>query len=494
MLGSQLCNSPASRSIRSRWSLRSLRSLRSPRWRLGAWIARFAWTLASGAAVLLPSSASTQDLPGEGRRLDLVGVNLTQDQIANGSISLDEIRRQGQLVFSAPFGKADGYGDGPDVGSDPTPPGGRPTLQRNGTFLRVNGLDGQSCLECHSIVSNRSVPATFGVGGVGGSVSNAMFMARQVDPRDGAFDGRFINPPFLFGSGGVQLLAREMTRDLQGLAAAAETNPDIPVALETHGVDFGTIVYESASGEFDRSDLEGIDGDLVVRPFGRKGEFHTVRGFDRDALAFHFGIEAVELVGAGVDGDDDGVSDEISVGAVSALEIFNTTLTPPVQTRLDPAARAGKRLFADSGCAGCHIPFLDTRGRILEYRFPDVPSGGEVFYAVDLSRSPVGFAKASRGGVRVPLFADLKRHDMGPELAESFGSELDAHFTTARLWGVWDTAPYLHDGRATTLVEAITLHGGEARPARDAFVALTDAEKAQLLAYLATLRTPKNDT
>jgi CxxC motif-containing protein (DUF1111 family) len=94
----------------------------------------------------------------------------------------------------------------------------------------------------------------------------------------------------------------------------------------------------------------------------------------------------------------------------------------------------------------------------------------------------------------VPLFADLKRHDMGPGLAENFGSELDTFFTTARLWGIWDTAPYLHDGRATTLVEAITLHGGEAQPARDAFVALTNAEKAQFLAYLATLRTPTHAT
>ena len=182
------------------------------------------------------------------------------------------------------------------------------------------------------------------------------------------------------------------------------------------------------------------------------------------------------------------------MGAVSALEIFSTTLTPPVQTRLDPAARAGQTLFDAAGCGECHIPFLETRGRVLEYRVPDVPFGGEVYYSVDLSRAPVKFPNAPKRGVRVPLFADLKRHNMGPGLAESFGSELDAFFTTARLWGIWDTAPYLHDGRATTLVEAITLHGGEAQPARDAFVAFTDAEKAQLLAYLATLRTPTNAT
>jgi hypothetical protein len=470
---------------------RSLRSFRSIQ---GVWATSFPWILGSAAALLFPASAPAQALPGEGRQLDLVGVNLTQDEIADGSVSLAEIRRQGQLVFSVPFVKADGYGDGPGVDPDPTSPGGRPTLQGNGTFLRVNGLGAQSCLECHSIVSNRSVPATFGVGGVGGAVSNAMFQPLHVDPQDGSFDGRFINPPFLFGSGGIQLLAHEMTLGLRERAEAAEANPDVPVALDTHGVSFGTIVYESASGDFDRSGLEGIDDDLVVRPFGRKGEFHTVRAFDLDALAFHFGIEPVEVAGPGVDADGDDVADEISVGAVSALEIFNTTLAPPVQTQLDSAARAGRTLFDTAGCSECHIPFLETRGPVLEYHIPEAPFGGEVFYSVDLSRPPVHFANASNSGLRVPLFADLKRHDMGPELAENFGSELDAFFTTARLWGIWDTSPYLHDGRATTLVEAITLHGGEAQQARDHFVAFTDSEKAQLLSFLATLRTPTNAT
>ncbi|MBW2716928.1 MAG: hypothetical protein JRD03_12665 [Deltaproteobacteria bacterium] len=441
----------------------------------------------------LAASASAQGLPGEGRHLDLVGVDVTQAAIERGSVSLREIRRQGQLIFSVPFNKADGYGDGPGIDPDPTSPGGRPTLQDNGTFLRVNGLDAQSCLECHAIVSNRSVPATFGVGGVGGAVSNAMLLPLRVDPQDGTFDGRFINPPFLFGSGGVQLLAQEMTLDLRVQADAAEADPDVPVALATHGVSFGTIVYESASGDFDLSGIEGIDDDLVVRPFGRKGEFHTVRDFALGALIFHFGIQPVEIVGPGVDGDDDGVADEISVGEVSALEIFSTTLTPPVQTRLDRAARAGRTLFEAAGCSDCHIPFLETRGRILEYRLPEDP-GAAGFYSVNLSRAPVRFAKAPKGSLRVPLFADLKRHHMGPDLAENFGSHLDAYFTTARLWGIWDTAPYLHDGRATTLVEAITLHGGEAQPARDHFVAFTETEKAQFLAYLATLRTPKNAT
>ena len=76
------------------------------------------------------------------------------------------------------------------------------------------------------------------------------------------------------------------------------------------------------------------------------------------------------------------------------------------------------------------------------------------------------------------LFGDLKRHFMGPRLAEPVneiaGDDVtpiptnprNRHtpetFLTENLWGVGSTAPYLHDGRATTLAEAIIEHGSGA--------------------------------
>ena len=80
---------------------------------LRVWGTLLSLLLGSAAALWLPAIAAAQELPGEGRRLDLVGVDVTQDALASGAIPLDEIRRQGQLVFSSPFSKADGYGDGP---------------------------------------------------------------------------------------------------------------------------------------------------------------------------------------------------------------------------------------------------------------------------------------------------------------------------------------------------------------------------------------------
>ncbi len=60
-------------------------------------------------------------------------------------------------------------------------------------------------------------------------------------------------------------------------------------------------------------------------------------------------------------------------------------------------------------------------------------------------------------------------------------------FLTANLWGVGSTAPYLHDGRATTLTEAILAHGGAAAGSRAAFQALGPQEQAQLIPFLNNL-------
>jgi len=446
---------------------------------------------------VLGTAALAQTLPGEGPRL--ATATITQTEIEHGEVSFNEIREQGLQVFTTPFNKADGYGDGPMDPADTTTPGGRPSLQGNGTFLRVNGLDGQTCLECHFIGSNAKVPARLTIGGVGGSVSNAMFLPTVIDVSDVAengmalFDGRFINPPFLFGSGGIELLAKEMTIDLQLLKAQAAANPGTEVSLISKGVDFGVLTYQG--GNFDTSGVEGVDDDLVVRPFGRKGEFASMREFDLAALMFHFGMQPQEVVGAAEDEDKDGIADEILPGHVSSMAIFTTTLPRPRTDRRTPKIQRGSLLFEEIGCAECHIPRLRTRERLLTYSFPEVPTdpAANVFFQSNLSRKDIGFTRSSDGGLIVPLYADLKRHYVGPALEESFGSPLDAYFTTARLWGVADTAPYLHDGRALTLGEAILLHGGEAEAARERYAGLRFGQQANLLRFLGSLRTPTDE-
>jgi len=414
-------------------------------------------------------------------------------------MSVKEMIEHGRRIFSTPFNVMDGLGDGPMNPADPTSFGGRPTIDDNGVFLRINGLDSQSCNECHSIVSNAERPPLLGIGGVGGVSTNAFFKVTGVDVpdlRNNGFaevdDGRFINPPFLFGSGGVEALGKEMTLELQALRQQALDNPDTSVPLVTKGVSFGFLSHDGI--DFDYSAVEGIDDDLVVKPFSRKGEFATVRGFDVVALQFHLGMQAVERVGEHVDADGDGVVDEITVGELSVLHVHNVSLPRPIELPQTEAAREGQQLFLDLGCAGCHVPELETESRYLPLAFPEVDTDPtqNVYLEVDLAKKPPRFRRHRAGGVRVPLYSDLKRHDMGPRLAESAGFDLDPLFITARLWGVADTAPYLHDGRATTLSEAILYHGGEAQQARDGFDDLTDGDRIAVLEFLRSLQTPRS--
>jgi len=464
---------------------------------------------------------------------------ITQDAIA--SMGLTEIRRQGVLMYTTPFRRADGFGDGPGINpNDPTTEAGaadgdgilgntgRPTLQGNGTWLRLNGLDTQTCLECHGVINNSVVPAILGVGGQAGISASPFFNSRNadIDDSDGnsldrlgiaAFDGRAINPPKNLGMGGVELAGMEISRRFELIAEltsriAVILNREFSLPLlTTEGISFGQITA-SASGDLDTSAVEGVDGDLVIRPFGRKGEFDTVRGFDSGAMAFHIGMQSVDNFGPG-DPDGDGIEDELTTGELSALHIFLTTSERPFQQDLttDDQTR-GELIFDRIGCSGCHVPTINTDSPVLEYRVTGngiVDPNETPYFSVDLSSDVAAgaqFDTNARGGIQVPIFSDYKRHNMGSRLAESFhalenpdcdnevaGTEItNCNFITMKLWGLADTAPYLHDGRALTIFEAIAFHGGEAQRVRDRFLDLSEGGQNALLSYLSTLKNPVN--
>ena len=94
----------------------------------------------------------------------------------------------------------------------------------------------------------------------------------------------------------------------------------------------------------------------------------------------------------------------------------------------------------------------------------------------------------------VPLFGDLKRHIMSDAQVMKLGNELLSQrfverneFITAELWGIASTSPYGHRGDLTTLDEIIKAHGGDARQARDAYIALAEVQRQNIIAYLKTL-------
>ena len=129
---------------------------------------------------------------------------------------------------------------------------------------------------------------------------------------------------------------------------------------------------------------------------------------------------------------------------------------------------AGEALFETLGCAGCHTPTLRT------------------------GRSEI----AVLNEVEFHPYTDLLLHDMGSALDDGYteGRATTSEWRTPPLWGIGiqenfqgGSAFYLHDGRARTFTEAIELHGGEAQASRDAFGALLQESKDQLISFLRSL-------
>ena len=112
----------------------------------------------------------------------------------------------------------------------------------------------------------------------------------------------------------------------------------------TKGVRFGSIVAHP-DGIVDLDAIEGVDADLIVRPFSRKGVFTSLRQFTINALNIHHGMEAVERFGVRWTGSHDfaesGVPDAITAGDVSALVAFPGDAAPA-----DGEGRSARRLAA----------------------------------------------------------------------------------------------------------------------------------------------------
>jgi hypothetical protein len=70
-----------------------------------------------------------------------------------------------------------------------------------------------------------------------------------------------------------------------------------------------------------------------------------------------------------------------------------------------------------------------------------------------------------------------------------FGA-LSVEWRTPPLWGLADSAPYMHDGQARDIEQAIGRHDGQARAVRARYDALIGPQKMQLRKFLLSLSAP----
>lgn len=174
-------------------------------------------------------------------------------------------------------------------------------------------------------------------------------------------------------------------------------------------------------------------------------------------------------------GSDENGEPEADEAFSDAVTFYAETLAVPARRNVtDSNVREGARLFEHLNCTGCHVASFTTKT------------------AGDIGGEPM--SDSLKGQVIYP-FTDMLLHDMGDGLADGRADFLanGNEWRTRPLWGIGLTqtvnpqAGFLHDGRAATLEEAILWHGGEAKNSQQAFMALTLAEREQVIAFLMSL-------
>jgi CxxC motif-containing protein (DUF1111 family) len=258
---------------------------------------------------------------------------------------------------------------------------------------------------------------------------------------------------------------------------AAATHQQILVAPSLVGRGLiGDVAMEAVLARADPGDRNGdgisgrarlLDDGRTLGRFGTKATGRSIAEQAADAAAFDMGLSSPlrpfpygdctpqqqrclnQANGRSPDFDNE----EISAAIINAVATYVASLDHKA-----PASNpSGEQLFAATGCAQCHVPLMP-----------------------------------SKTGKMLPVFSDLLLHDLGNGLAGAFG---DMEFSARE----WRTAPlidmddrqgkrrYLHDGRAATIADAVRWHDGEARQARDRFLALGEDERQRLLDYVGSL-------
>lgn len=160
---------------------------------------------------------------------------------------------------------------------------------------------------------------------------------------------------------------------------------------------------------------------------------------------------------------------EVQLTTIDNVVFYLKTLKAPIQrNQSDADVIAGKQLFLDIKCGSCHIPQWTT---------PQTTIGAlsnKTFFP----------------------YTDMLLHDMGQGLDDGYteGTALTPEWRTPPLWGLGLSANsqggsyfLLHDGRATSIQQAIEMHGGEALSSKNAFANLSQTDKQKLIKFLESL-------
>lgn len=213
------------------------------------------------------------------------------------------------------------------------------------------------------------------------------------------------------------------------------------------------------------SHVKDFTGATRVGRFGWKAQLATLLDFSAGAYLNEMGITSTlqpnEVCPEGdcsLIAQCDPVADPEDVdGDVQKFDDFMRFLAPPPRNISLQNVLSQASLYVTTGCVNCHTVVMTTG-----------------------SSSVSALNKKT-----FTPFSDFLLHDMGP-LGDGIAQD-DANaneIRTAPLWGARFRTRYLHDGRASSLNDAILAHDGQGKSARDKYAALSQSRKDQLIALL----------
>ena len=360
--------------------------------------------------------------------------------------------------------------------------------------------------------------------------------------------------PHLFGLGLQEMLGDEITAKLRAIRNGLAVGQTGQLTVNMGGgvtINYGSITRTGAT-TFNTANVVGVNADLRVQPFFAQGDTISIREFLVGAFNAEMGIqgfdadlqnaavnnqnvltpsgmlltgtvddiEAPPVTSVNQDGDGDGIANELPTSLIDfeefyLLHYFKAAKVPGVDSGQVTEINNGRALFLSAGCGSCHIPDLtiDRDRRVADVETTFNSTQGNPFNRLFATASIIGVPVTNQGTPNIltfannqafsqsaslaprafvvrNFFADLKRHDLGPNFAERFhDNRTQPHrlFMTEPLWGVGSTAPYGHDGRTHNLEEVILRHGGEAQTSRNNFNNLSRANKNQVISFLNSL-------
>jgi len=228
-----------------------------------------------------------------------------------------------------------------------------------------------------------------------------------------------------------------------------------------------------------------------VGRFGWKDDHAALRGFSGDAYLNENGITnpdntqevsqcALNVKAFGLqlqDGEVEDTTDADGRADIDRFADFIRGLAPPPTLHANASAQNGSKLFGSMGCTGCHVPSITTASNPASL-VPATTGGVPISNSLNTSLASRTFHP----------YSDFLLHDVGA-LGDGItsGAAGPTMMLTTPLWGIRARSQFLHDGRASDIPTAITLHDGQAKAAAQAFGVLTPQQQQDVVNFLFTL-------